>query len=340
MKRIRILAALLAALCLLSAAAGCGAETYLDTNGEIPDRTVYRGHWQNVYLQVLEEHSYKIHTYQQVPFEWDGEDSRLLPCFPVGLKDLNGDGIQELYFLEADGNRVDLLVYSGNGSTGQCVLYVPGIRRLDYDAAMGFEIYLLPGNQLAIRHYRYEDEYLLQFYAEKEGPYSLFDSMYNRVDGSGEGDGWYYRNGREISHDAYYSILDTWNAGGECITEYFAKNKMSYGLDYPYETAVSVLGGTGGSGAEPQQPSGDLYGRAVEKLATRKGPGTQYAGGGTYNVKGQYIKVLARAYDSRNDTWWVKCEIPYHGEDRILWTGYKRFDPATLSLDDLQEEVW
>ena len=56
MKRTRILTAMLAALCLLFAAAGCGAETYLETNGEIPDRTVYQGHWQNVYLRVLDKY--------------------------------------------------------------------------------------------------------------------------------------------------------------------------------------------------------------------------------------------------------------------------------------------
>ena len=351
MKKIRTALAILAALCLLLAAAGSGAETYLDSNGEIPDRTVYHGDWQSVYLRVLEEHSREIHAYQAVPFEWDGEDSRLLPCFPVSLKDLNDDGIPELFFLEADGNRVDMYIYSGNGSTGKCALYVPGIRRLDYDAALGFEIYLLPGHLLTIQHYRYEDEYLLQFYAGGQGPYGLLDSAYNRVDASGEGDGWYYLNGREISHDAYYRIRDIWNADGECISKYFAKNEMSYGLDYTYETAVSVLGGTTRQTAAPTMaptmaptaaPAArtGVYGYTIDKLATRKGPGTQYEEGGTYFVKNQWIKVLAKAYDRRNKIWWVKCEIPYKNEIRTLWTGYQRFDETTLNLNDLPEETW
>ena len=83
-----------------------------------------------------------------------------------------------------------------------------------------------------------------------------------------------------------------------------------------------------------------LYGLAVQKLATRNGPGTTYDEKGTYNVAGQYIKVLSRAWDSRNGIWWVKCEIPYHGEIRVLWTGWKRFDHSTISLDDLPEEQW
>ena len=91
-------------------------------------------------------------------------------------------------------------------------------------------------------------------------------------------------------------------------------------------------------------PSGQnddrLFGLTIDKLATRKGPGTQYEGGGTYSVKGEYIEVLAKAYDKRNGIWWVKCVIPYHGEERILWTGYKRFDKDTLPLDLIPEEVW
>ena len=57
-------------------------------------------------------------------------------------------------------------------------------------------------------------------------------------------------------------------------------------------------------------------------------------------MKGEYIEVLAKAYDKRNGIWWVKCVIPYHGEERILWTGYKRFDKDTLPLDLIPEEVW
>jgi hypothetical protein len=52
-------------------------------------------------------------------------------------------------------------------------------------------------------------------------------------------------------------------------------------------------------------------------------------------VKGQYIRVLTRAYDKRNGIWWVKCEIPYRNEIRVLWTGYKRFDASQLSLESI-----
>ena len=86
---------------------------------------------------------------------------------------------------------------------------------------------------------------------------------------------------------------------------------------------------------KPVSNDGSLYGLTTQKLATRSGPSTQYDETGTYFVKGQYIKVICRAYDSLTGIWWVKCEIPYHGEIRVLWTGYSRFDSDTLPLDSI-----
>ena len=82
-------------------------------------------------------------------------------------------------------------------------------------------------------------------------------------------------------------------------------------------------------------PASGIYGLAVDKLATRTGPGTQYEGGGTYSVKGEYIRILSRAYDKSNGIWWVKCEIPYKGETRVLWTGWKRFDHNATLLEEI-----
>lgn len=82
----------------------------------------------------------------------------------------------------------------------------------------------------------------------------------------------------------------------------------------------------------------ELYGYATQKLATRDGPGTTYRETGTYNVANTYVRVLSRAWDKPNGIWWVKVIIPYHGENRILWTGYKRFDPASLPLESIPIE--
>ncbi len=98
---------------------------------------------------------------------------------------------------------------------------------------------------------------------------------------------------------------------------------------------LNLAAGTMGKRAEAEQA---IYGYTISKLPTRKGPGTQYEDGGTYSVKGQWIRVLSRAWDSRNKIWWVKCEIPYKKAIRVLWTGYKRFDPNTLVLEDIPIE--
>lgn len=82
-------------------------------------------------------------------------------------------------------------------------------------------------------------------------------------------------------------------------------------------------------------PQKQLWGLAIDKLSTRSGPSTTYEDKGTYSVKGSWIRVYSRAWDDRNNIWWVKVAIPYHGETRVLWTGYKRFDKTTLPLEDI-----
>ena len=341
---------LLAALCVLLTATGSMAETYIESSRQIPDQMTYQGYWKDIYLQVLQNHSSSIRMYQDRTIHFTSNGTQYaIPCYPVGLRDLNADGTPELLFLEStyDGRRGDLWIYSANGSTGRCVLYVPGITRLDYDDMLGFEMYLAySGSTLVIKHYKYENEWYLQFFINS-GTYELIDYMTVWGDYSGEGNDQYTRNGRQISGDAYNAAAETLNTTQkQWISKYFTSGYTSYGFDYTYENAVMTLGGTTGSSYQaPQTPTPKpadmpVYGLTIDKLATRKGPGTQYDGGGTYSVKGQYIQVLAKAYDNRNGIWWVKCVIPYRGEDRILWTGWKRFDHSTISLDQLPEEVW
>ena len=348
MKMLRTGLILLVTLCILMAAAGSGAETYVESNGRNPDQTTYQGYWKDIYLQVLQNHSGAIHRYQIRSIECIMNGTRYsIPCWPVGLRDINADGTPELIFLEAsaDGSRGDLWIYSANGSTARCVLYVPGITRLDYDDMLGFQMYLaFNGSTLVIKHYKYENEWYLQFYVNSLGAYDLLDYMTARGDYSGEGNDQYIRNGAQITWEAYKAATDNLDyTQKQWISDYFRDGYTSYGFDYTYEGAVTALGGANNTGyQQPQQQtqSRTVYGLTIDKLATRRGPGTQYEGGGTYSVKGQYIQVLAKAYDKRNGIWWVKCVIPYHGENRILWTGWKRFDHSTISLDDLPEEVW
>lgn len=121
----------------------------------------------------------------------------------------------------------------------------------------------------------------------------------------------------------------------DVIVVRFLIEEIYKGSKYKTDVCISEVRFTSGDSARPEE----LYGLATDKLATRSGPGTQYAGKGTYSVAGQYIRVLSRAWDSRNGIWWVKCAIPYKKETRILWTGYKRFDSETLPLESIPIET-
>ena len=84
--------------------------------------------------------------------------------------------------------------------------------------------------------------------------------------------------------------------------------------------------------------NGELYGLVIKKLATRSGPSPRAEDTGTYSLKGQRIRVYSRAYDPIENAWWVKCDVPYHGEIRTLWAWYTRFDSRTLPLESIPIE--
>lgn len=342
-----ILVILAAALTAGTAASALAAENYLELNGEIPDRSVYSGPWPEAYRRILADHAGGIRRYQSHRIEFN---DYVIPCRPVGLQDLTGDGIPELLFLEADGaeQRGDLYIYTGDETSARCMLYLPGITRLDYDDMLGFDIFLTAagGESLVIRHYEYETPWILQFSRNALDQYTLTSWMNVEADFSGEGEDTFYRNGRVISEAEYYAASDEMiSARIQTVSSYFEDNYRYFGLSETIESAAEKLGGelpetvTAAPVLTPE-PAAEVYGYTIDKLATRKGPGTQYEGGGTYSVQNQWIKVVAKAWDKRNNIWWVKCEIPYRNEIRVLWTGYKRFDPESLDLGLLPEENW
>ena len=349
----RIIAVLLAAalLCGTGALAEYTAlepDGYVATGGRISDRQTYAGSWQQAYLQILDNHSGLIHAYQKRTLEYYINDSYVqVPCKPVSLTDITGDGIPELIFMEAASDvRGDLYIYSSDGTSAGCVLYVPGITRLGYDdVGMGFDIYLSSagGGTLVLEYDEFEWPWILQLAQNAFGEYTLQYYLRAEYDNSGEEEDRYYLNGSRTDEADYNALLRTIRNGRTAtLSTYTTEDISHYGFTLTWEDAVSQMKGSGAQAAAAQpaaNPDG-VYGLTVSKLATRKGPGTQYEGGGTYNVKGQYIKVLAKAWDKRNGIWWVKCEIPYRKETRILWTGWKRFDHTTISLDDLPEETW
>ena len=325
------------------------ADNYLEGGGQIPDQNTYQGTWQQAYTQILNDHTAAIIQYETRDIEtWMDTGHAVIQCRPIGLEDLNGDGVPELLFLEvagSDGTRGDLYIYSWSNNAAGCKLYVPGITRLDYDDMLGFDIYrsAYSGDTLVIEHYEYEWPWLLQFSRNALGQYSLINYLHAEYDNSGEENDRYYLNGETISGDDYFNtLMNMRNSKTVSISEYLSPSSKTYGFSYTWSEAVSKLGSAGidNSGNNNGGNTDGVYGYTIDKLSTRKGPGTQYEEGGTYSVKNQWIKVLARAWDKRNSIWWVKCEIPYHGEIRVLWTGWKRFDHSTITLEQLPEEVW
>ena len=343
-----LLAALL--LCWITALAE-EPDGYIATGGWIVDQQTYTGSWQQAYVQILNNHSGLIHAYQDRTLEyWTGwsDEPVQIPCRPVALTDITSDGIPELIFLEvANEYRGDLFIYSSDGASTRCSLYVPGITRLGYDdVGQVFDIYLSSsgGGTLVIEYEEYEWPWVLQLSRNAFGQYMLQNYLKAEYDNSDWDNDKYYLNGALISSTDYDNALQSMRNGRlMTLSNYIAYNNTHYGFTLTWEEAVNIMKGYNAPTAVPP-PSNTkfdgVYGLTIDKLATRKGPGTQYEGGGTYSVKNQYIKVLAKAWDKRNGIWWVKCEIPYHGQIRVLWTGWKRFDHSTISLDDLPEENW
>ncbi len=354
----KIIAVLLAALLLFSVTAALAndavdePDSYVATGGWINDLQSYNGTWQQSYQQILNNHYTPIHRYQSRTLQYYNNGNYVtVPCKPVSITDITGDGIPELIFIETTNDqRGDLYIYTSNGSYASCVLFVPALTRLGYDdVGLGFDVYLSSSNggTLVLEYYEYEWPWVLQLTRNGFGQYSLLNYFRAKYDNSGESDDLYYRNGVQISYNDYNSALMMLRNSRTVMlsnyNNYGSYNNSYYGFSMDYESALAMLNGSNTSSNQNQSSGysyGDVYGLTIDKLSTRTGPGTQYSEGGTYSVKGQWIKVLAKAWDKRNGIWWVKCEIPYRKEIRVLWTGWKRFDHSTISLDDLPEETW
>ena len=74
------------------------------------------------------------------------------------------------------------------------------------------------------------------------------------------------------------------------------------------------------------------------KLATRSGPGTQYAEPGTFfgsNWQSQTVKVLKKSYDG--SIWWVQVDFRNGKKSSYrVWTGVKRVD---VDLNRVKEDI-
>lgn len=86
--------------------------------------------------------------------------------------------------------------------------------------------------------------------------------------------------------------------------------------------------------------NGSGYGldaRLTDDLATRSGPSTQYTGCGYYQMKGEAVRAVARAFDNEG-VLWVVVEFSYSGATRRVYTGAKRLNLSVSQLNQLPEE--
>ena len=331
---------MLCVLLILAAVLLCFGGAGADPDLTLRDTAVRSGAWAETYVRILEDRSAGIRAYR----EYAAEVSDMTDCRPVGLTDLTGDGIPELIFLDLMteteyGFRVGRLwIYSGNGKEVRCLLSL----QPEIDDLMYSSVYQGKNGALTLYFNDCEMRWQIRLMPGRNGVYGAQTVLHDQEDFSGEGPDTYWRNGKRISKSAYQSALKKLKAdrgtllgsvnpetgeNGFTMTEGEARQALTSG-------GVINAAGNAGTGGEKE-----LYGLAMKKLATREGPGTQYRETGTYSVKGQQIRILARAWDDRNGTWWVKCEIPYKGKIRVLWTGYSRFDSASLALEDIPVEI-
>ena len=119
---------LLMVLCMLLAAAVSQAETYVESTRQNPDQMTYQRYWKNIYLQVLQNHSSSILRYQARTISFYMNETRYsVPCWPVGLRDLNAEGIPELLLGVAQQSPDELLLVPSDlvlrPCRSSCLLY-------------------------------------------------------------------------------------------------------------------------------------------------------------------------------------------------------------------------
>ena len=197
---------ILSCLCVLVflsvvAAVPAMADTYAEVTAPLPDQEVYTGPWQAAYEQILTTYCDGILNYQETLYEAyiDGEYAEV-PCRPVALEDLDGDGIPELVFLEflEDECLGNLYVFTSDADSARCALFIPGVTLLGYDDWLEFRIYMTEdhGEALAVEFYQYETPWILTFARNAENRYELVTCLTYRVDNSGEDeDNDFFRNG-------------------------------------------------------------------------------------------------------------------------------------------------
>ena len=103
-------------------------------------------------------------------------------------------------------------------------------------------------------------------------------------------------------------------------------------------TGWVVPSGNSSGGTYSSESSGfSMDAKLIDDLATRSGPSTQYTGCGYYQMKGQKVRAISRAFDN-GGVQWVQIDFEYDGAIRRAYTGAQRLNLTTKQLAQLPEE--
>ncbi len=92
---------------------------------------------------------------------------------------------------------------------------------------------------------------------------------------------------------------------------------------------------------EPVYPSEyGIIAQLNQRIATRTGPSNDYDEPGSFFSKGDYVRVLGKAWDTENAMWWYQVEFQYSGEWYRAYTPAKRIDldPALVEMEPDENE--
>ncbi len=181
----------------------CTVSAGADPRMSLQDASTRSGAWAEAYAAILTERSAGIRAYQDyIPAVTDLPVGR-----PVGLLDLTGDGIPELFFLELVeeteyGFKVGRLwIYTLGADGVHCALTL----QPEIDEMLYSQYYLAEDGLLTIHFSDTEKGWILQFRLDAGGHYAAETQLVEEPDFSGLIPDQYYLNGKKITEKKYHA---------------------------------------------------------------------------------------------------------------------------------------
>lgn len=187
----------------------CGAEAAPDFT--LLDTASRPGSWAEAYTAVLEERGADIQAYQDYVLSVTSIPS----CSPVGLRDLTGDGVPELFFIDLSENTEygfktgRFWIYTFENGSAHCALTL----RPEIDELLYSSYYLAQDGVVTIHFSDTEMGWVTQLRLDPAGHYQA-ETILNEVpDFSGMIPDEYFLNGTKITGKKYQAMLKQIQSG-------------------------------------------------------------------------------------------------------------------------------